>query len=206
MHRFGRFLVVSCLVLAGASLFAPLPSAAQVGLSTVALLSALVLVMVFRRRAGRESRGAADPPAGTQLDREPAPPQRRSWQRVHELERHVGAMAEELRAREEAVDELRRTVQRLEAAARESARVEHRVDLLEVELRRHGAALQTARGADEQRARRLRATLAVHEENLTALERALDEPDPLRAAAPGLEPLGEVRSNGSWGPLSEHGG
>jgi hypothetical protein len=206
MHRFGRFLVVSCLVLAGASLFAPLPSAAQVGLSTVALLSALVLVMVFRRRAGREAHGAADPPAGTQLDREPAPPQRRSWQRVHELERRVGAMAEELRAGAGVVDELRRVVQRLEAAARESARVEHRVDLLEVELRRHGAALESARGADEQRARRLRATLAVHEENLTALERALDEPDPLRAAAPGLEPLGEVRSNGSWGPLSEHGG
>jgi hypothetical protein len=206
MHRFGRFLVVSCLVLAGASLFAPLPSAAQVGLSTVALLSALVLVMVFRRRAGREAHGAADPPAGTQLDREPAPPQRRSWQRVHELERRVGAMAEELRAGAGVVDELRRVVQRLEAAARESARVEHRVDLLEVELRRHGAALESAREADEQRARRLRATLAVHEENLTALERALDEPDPLRAAAPGLEPLGEVRSNGSWGPLSEHGG
>jgi hypothetical protein len=206
MHRFGRFLVVSCLVLAGASLFAPLPSAAQVGLSTVALLSALVLVMVFRRRAGREAHGAADPPAGTQLDREPAPPQRRSWQRVHELERRVGAMAEELRAGAGVVDELRRVVQRLEAAARESARVEHRVDLLEVELRRHGAALESARGADEQRARRLRDTLAVHEENLTALERALDEPDPLRAAAPGLEPLGEVRSNGSWRPLSEHGG
>lgn len=206
MHRFGRFLVVSCLVLAGASLFAPLPSAAQVGLSTVALLSALVLVMVFRRRAGREAHGAADPPAGTQLDREPAPPQRRSWQRVHELERRVGAMAEELRAGAGVVDELRRVVQRLEAAARESARVELRVDLLEVELRRHGAALESARGADEQRARRLRATLAVHEENLTALERALDEPDPLRAAAPGLEPLGEVPANGSWRPLSEHGG
>jgi hypothetical protein len=206
MHRFGRFLVVSCLVLAGASLFAPLPSAAQVGLSTVALLSALVLVMVFRRRAGREAHGAADPPAGTQLDREPAPPQRRSWQRVHELERRVGAMAEELRAGAGVVDELRRVVQRLEAAARESARVEHRVDLLEVELRRHGAALESAREADEQRARRLRATLAVHEENLTALERALDEPDPLRPAAPGLEPLGEVPANGSWRPLSEHGG
>ena len=206
MHRFGRFLVVSCLVLAGASLFAPLPPVAQVGLSTVALLSALVLVMVFRRRAGRGALGAAHPPTGTQLDREPAPPQRRSWQRVHELERHVGAMAEELRAREEAVDELRRTVQRLEAAAREHVRVEHRVALLEVELRRHGAALESARGADEQRARRLRDTLAVHEENLTALERALDEPDPLRAAAPGLEPLGEVPSNGSWRPLSEHGG
>jgi len=206
MHRFGRFLVVSCLVLAGASLFAPLPSAAQVGLSTVALLSALVLVMVFRRRAGREAHGAADPPAGTQLDREPAPPQRRSWQRVHELEQRVGTMAEELRAGAGVVDELRRVVQRLEAAARESARVELRVDLLEVELRRHGAALESARGADEQRARRLRDTLAVHEENLTALERALDEPDPLRAAAPGLEPLGEVRSNGSWRPLSEHGG
>jgi len=206
MHRFGRFLVVSCLVLAGASLFAPLPPAAQVGLSTVALLSALVLVMVFRRRAGREAHGAADPPAGTQLDREPAPPQRRSWQRVHELEQRVGTMAEELRAGAGVVDELRRVVQRLEAAARESARVELRVDLLEVELRRHGAALESARGADEQRARRLRDTLAVHEENLTALERALDEPDPLRAAAPGLEPLGEVRSNGSWRPLSEHGG
>jgi hypothetical protein len=206
MHRFGRFLVVSCLVLAGASLFAPLPSAAQVGLSTVALLSALVLVMVFRRRTGREAHGAADPPAGTQLELEPAPPQRRSWQRVHELERRVGAMAEELRAGAGVVDELRRVVQRLEAAARESARVEHRVDLLEVELRRHGAALESAREADEQRARRLRATLAVHEENLTALERALDEPDPLRAAAPGLEPLGEVPSNGSWRPLSEHGG
>jgi hypothetical protein len=206
MHRFGRFLVVSCLVLAGASLFAPLPSAAQVGLSTVALLSALVLVMVFRRRAGREAHGAADPPAGTQLDREPAPPQRRSWQRVHELERRVGAMAEELRAGAGVVDELRRVVQRLEAAARESARVEHRVDLLEVELRRHGAALESARRADEQRARRLRATLAVHEENLTAIERALDEPDPLRAAAPGLEPLSEVPANGSWRQLSEHGG
>ena len=196
MHRFGRFLMVSCLVLAGASLFAPLPSAAQVGLSTLALLSALVLVAVFRRRAGRGDRGAAHPPAGTQLDREPAPPQRRSWQRVHDLERRVGAMAEELRVGEEAVDELRRAVQRLEAAARESERVELRVDLLEAELRRHEAALESARGADEQRTRRLRATLAVHEENLTALERALDEPDPLR----------EVPSNGSWRPLSEHGG
>ncbi|HEX5798795.1 MAG TPA: hypothetical protein VFY02_01685 [Gaiellaceae bacterium] len=196
MHRFGRFLVVSCLVLAGASLFAPLPSAAQVGLSTVALLSALMLVMVFRRRAGREAHGAADPPAGTHLDREPAPPQRRSWQRVHELERRVGAMAEELRAGAGVVDELRHTVQRLEAAAREHVRVEHRVDLLEVELRRHGAALEGARQADEQRTSRLRATLAVHEENLTALERALEAPDPLR----------EVPSNGSWQPLSDHGG
>jgi len=189
MHRFGLFLVVSCLVLAGASLFAPLPSAAQVGLSAVALLSALVLVIVFRRRAAREDRGSAPPPADTQLDREPAPPQRRSRKRVHELERRVGAMAETL-------DELRRAVQRLDAAARESVRVEHRVDLLEAELHRHEAALERARQADEQRTRRLRATLAVHEENLTALERALDEPDPLR----------EVPSNGSWRPLSEHGG
>lgn len=206
MHRFGRFLVVSCLVLAGASLFAPLPSAAQVGLSAVALLSALVLVMVFRRRAGREARGAAHPLAERQLDREPAPPQRRSWKRVHELERRVGAMAEELRAGEGVVDELRRVVQRLEAAAREHVRVEHRVDLLEVELHRHGAALESARQADEQRARRLRDTLAVHEENLTALERALDAPDPLRAAVPGLESVGDMPSNGSWEPLSDHGG
>jgi hypothetical protein len=206
MHRFGRFLVISCLVLAVASLFAPLPPVAQVGLSTVALLSALVLVMVFRRRAGREALGAGHPPAGTPLDREPAPPQRRSWQRVHELERRVGAMAEELRAGEGVVDELRRMVQRLEAAAREHERVEHRVDLLEVELRRHGAALEGVRQADEQRTRRLRNTLAVHEENLTALERALEAPDPLRAAAPGLESVRDVPANGSWQPLSEHGG
>jgi predicted RNase H-like nuclease (RuvC/YqgF family) len=195
MHRFGRFLVVSCLVLAGASLFAPLPSAGQVGLSALALLSALVLVTVFRRRARRERRGPAHSPGDTQLDREPAPPQRRSRKRVHELEGRVGAMAEQLRAGEDAVDELRRTVQRLEAAARESERVEHRVDLLEAELRRQGAALESARQADEHRTRRLRATLAVHEENLTALERALDAPDPLRDAP----------ANGSWRPLSDHG-
>jgi predicted RNase H-like nuclease (RuvC/YqgF family) len=195
MHPFRRFLVVSCLVLAAASLFAPLSSAAQVGLSAVALLSALVLVMVFRRQARRESRGAAGPPANRQLGREPAPPQRRSRKRVYDLERRVGAMAEQLRAGEDAVDELRRMVGRLEAAARESERVEHRVDLLEAELRRHEAALASARGADEQRTRRLRATLAVHEENLTALERALDAPDPLRDAP----------ANGSWQPLSDHG-
>ena len=205
MHRFGRFLVVSCLVLAGASLFAPLPSAAQVGLSAVSLLSALVLVMVFRRQARRESRGAADPPADTRPGREPAPPQRRSKRRVQELERRLGEMAEQLRAGEDAIDELRRAVQRLDAAARESERVEDRVDLLEAEVRRHGAALEAARGADEQRTRRLRATLAVHEENLTALERALDAPDALRAAEPGLESVGEAPANGSWRPLSDRG-
>ena len=206
MHRFGRFLVVSCLVLAGASLLAPLPSAAQVGLSALALLAALVLVTVFRRRARRERRGSAHAPGDTQLEREPAPPQRRSRKRVHELEARVGAIAEQLRVREDAVDELRRTVQRLEAAARESERVEHRVALLEAELRRQGAAVENARQVDEQRTRRLRATLAVHEENLTALERALDAPDPLGTAASGLESAGDVPANGSWEPLRDHGG
>ena len=203
MHGFRLFLVVSCLALAGASWFAPVASSTRIAATAAGTLAASLLVLVFRRR--HHALGARDRlPEAVTPDREPPRRERRSRKRLHELERRAASMEEQLRGKEEALDELRRSFQRLEVAARDSAAyVQQRIDVLEAELRGHRAALDAARRVDEERARRLRSTLAVHNENLTALERALDAPDLLPA---GPEAVGDVQHNGSWEPMREYGG
>jgi hypothetical protein len=204
MHGFRLFLVVSCLALAGASWFAPVASSTRIAATATGTLAASLLVLVFRRHR-RHALGTRDRlPGAVTLDREPPRPERRSRQRLHELEQRAAVMEEQLRGKEEALDELRRSFHRLEVVARDSAaHVQQRVDVLEAELRRDRAAVDDARRVDEERARRLRSTLSVHHENLTALERAIDAPNLLPA---GLEAVGDVQHEGSWQPLRDLGG
>jgi hypothetical protein len=204
MHGFRLFLVVSCLTLAGASWFAPVASSTRIAATAAGTLAASLLVLVFRRRH-RYAVGARERlPEAVAPDREPPRRERRSRKRLHELERRGASMEEQLLGKEEALDELRRSFRRLEVAARDSAAyVQQRIDVLEAELRGHQAALDDARRVDEERARRLRSTLAVHNENLTALERALDAPDLLAA---GPDAVADVQHTGSWEPLREYGG
>jgi hypothetical protein len=204
MHGFRLFLVVSCLALAGASWFAPVASSTRIAATAAGTLAASLLVLVFRRRH-RYAVGARERlPEAVAPDREPPRRERRSRKRLHELEHRAAVMEEQLHGKEEALDELRRSFRGLEVAARDSAaHVQQRVDVLEAELRRHQAALDAARQVDEERTRRLRSTLAVHHENLTALERALDAPNPFPA---GLEAVGDVQHEGSWQPLRDLGG
>ena len=204
MHGFRLFLVVSCLALAGVSWFVPAASSTRIAVTAAGTLAASLLVLVFRRRH-RHALGARDRlPERVAPEREPPRPERRSRKRLHELEHRAAVMEEQLRGKEQALDELRRSFQRLEIVARDSAaHIQQRVDLLEAELRRHQAALDAAGQVNEERAQRLRSTLAVHHENLTALERALDAPDLLPAR---LEAVVDVQHDGSWQPLRDLGG